>query len=139
MTADGFTESYFPFTGYTNADGRDLLLHESNGSVYEIDEAVFSDDGIPISMLIRTGKLDGGSTKAKTEGRCEVIGNKIDETLMIRHSDDDYQTNSPYRIVNLDAERSQIWRQGRFRRRSYDLRYLADNALQISELELDIE
>lgn len=139
MTADGFAETYFKLTYYTYAFGRDLVLHETNGNLYEITESVFYDDDAPINLLLRTGKLDGGSTKPKLEGRCEVIGNKVDATAMIRHSDDDYQTNSKYRLVNLNAERSQIWRQGRFRRRSYDLRFIENTQLQISSLELDLE
>lgn len=139
ITSTGYTESYFNVTKYTFCTSGDLGLKETGGTMYRILPNVYLDDTVPINTLIRSAKFDGGSTNPKREGRCEVIGNKISDIAMIRHSDDDYQTYSPYRIVNLDAERSQIWRQGRFRRRSYDLRYVGNNQIQLTSLELDLE
>jgi hypothetical protein len=139
ITSTGYTESYFNVTKYTFCTSGDLGLKETGGTMYRILPNVYLDDTTPINTLIRSAKFDGGSTNPKREGRCEVIGNKISDIAMIRHSDDDYQTYSPYRIVNLDAERSQIWRQGRFRRRSYDLRYVGNNQIQLTSLELDVE
>lgn len=139
ITSTGYTESYFNVTKYTHCSSGDLGLKETGGTMYRILPNVYLDDTVPINTLIRTLKFDGGSTAPKREGRCEVIGNKISDVCMIRHSDDDYQTNSPYRYVDLNAERSQIWRQGRFRRRSYELRFIGNNQMQLSNLELDLE
>lgn len=139
ITSTGYTEVYWQYSNYVHCNNKDLLLGISDGDLYEFKKSYYTDNDIPINVLIRTGKFDGGSTQPKREGRCEVIGNKIDDIGMIRHSDDDYQTNSAYRIVDLGAERSQIWRQGRFRRRSYEFRYIGNNQLQVSNLELDLE
>ena len=139
ITATAYTESYFKYAAYVHCNDKDLLLGVSDGCVYEFLETEYQDNGVPINVLIRTLKFDGGSTNPKREGRCEIVGSKISDYMMIRHSDDDYQTNSPYRYVNLNAERPQIWRQGRFRRRSYEARYIGNNQLQIANLELDLE
>ena len=137
ITATGYTESYFKYTKYAHCNGRDLVLHESDGHLYEIDDETYQDAGIPINVLIRTGKLDGGSTNNKTMGKIEVVGNKVASNAMIRWSDDDYATNSAYRIVDLDATRSQIRRCGDFRRRSFDVRHIDNTSLQLAELELE--
>lgn len=139
ITSTAYTESYFKLIHYSFCGGKDILQHESNGYIYQILPTVYQDSGSPINTLVRTLKFDGGTTQPKREGRCEVIGNKISDIAMIRHSDDDYQTNSAYRILDLSAERSQIWRQGRFRRRSYELRFIGNNQMQLSNLELDLE
>ena len=139
ILATGYEESYFLYAAYAYSNGQDFLLHATNGGLYSLSIDTYQDDGVPINVLIRTLKFDGGSTNPKREGRCEIVGNKISDYMMIRHSDDDYQTNSPYRYVNLNAERPQIWRQGRFRRRSYEARYIGNNQLQIANLELDLE
>ena len=137
ITATGYTETYFKYTKYAHCDGRDLVLHESDGHLYELDEDVYQDAGIPINVLIRTGKMDGDSTKYKVMGKIEVIGNKVASTAMVRWSDDDYVTNSAYRIVDLDMPRSQIRRCGNFRRRSIDVRHIDNTSLQLAALEIE--
>lgn len=137
ITATGYTETYFKYTKYVHCDGRDLVLHESDGHLYELDEDIYQDAGLPINVLIRTGKLDGDSTNNKTMAKVEVIGNKVDSTAMVRWSDDDYATNSAYRIVDLNATRSQLRRCGDFRRRSFDLRHIGNTSLQVAALEIE--
>jgi hypothetical protein len=137
ITSTSFVESYFKYTKYAHCDGRDLVLHESNGHLYELDEEVYDDAGLPINVLIRTGKLDGGSTDVKTMSKIEVIGNKVASTAMIRWSDDDYTTFSAYREVDLDSTQSIIRRCGAFRRRSFDVRHVDDTSLQLAALEMD--
>jgi hypothetical protein len=88
-------------------------------------------------VLIRTGKIDGGSTNNKTMSKIEVVGNKVASNAMVRWSDDDYTTNSAYRIVDLDATRSQIRRCGDFRRRSIELRHVENTSLQLVALEIE--
>lgn len=137
ITATGYTESYFKFTKYVHSNNRDLVLHETDGHLYEISDTVFQDDGIPIDYLIRTGKLDNGTTKNKTIGSIEVVGNKVDSTAMLRWSNDDYATNSAYRLVDLNAEQSRITRCGAFRRRSFELRHNGNAAVQLAAFEIE--
>jgi len=139
ITATGYTETYFKYTKYVYCSGRDLVLHESNGHLYELTEEAYYDATLPINVLIRTGKLDGDTTDYKRVGKCEIIGNKVDSTAMIRWSDDDYTTNSAYRDADLSVTRSVIRRCGNFRRRSFDIRHIANTSLQLSALELEIE
>jgi hypothetical protein len=60
--------------------------------------------------------------------------------MNIRHTDDDYQSWSPYRSVNLNASRSQIYQTGASRRRAWEF-LCTDNAplrLDAAEMDFDI-
>ena len=136
ITATGYTESYFKFTKYVHSGGKDLVLHETDGHLYEISDTVFQDDGVPIDVVMRTPKLDGETTDNKTMAKVEVIGNKVSSHAMVRWSDDDYTTWTRFRLVDLSASRSQVRRCGDYRRRAFEIRHNGNAAIQLAELEI---
>lgn len=138
ITATPYTETYFKYTKYVNALGKDLVQHETNGTLCELTETAYSDVGNPVNVLIRTGKIDGGNMNYKTFNTVEIIGNKVAGTAYVRFSDDDYVTYSKYQPVNLNLQRSIRRRLGKARRRSFDVRYLENASLQIGELDIDV-
>jgi hypothetical protein len=94
----------------------------------------------PILTEARTGKIDSGDVNAlRTNSRVELIGNKNGGMAAIRWSNDDRETKSAVRYVDLDANRSRLTRCGSFRRRSFDLIHVENKQVQASVLELDIE
>lgn len=131
-----YTESYFKYTKYADCNGANDLLHESIGDLYTVSSSVYQDALSPISVLIRTQKLDGGSEVVKTLNRITVIGDEVSSNAMIRWSDDDYQTFSSYRTFSLNKINPQIRRCGTYRRRSIDVRHVANTSLRIESLEL---
>lgn len=137
ITCTTYTESYFKYTHYVFCNGRDLVLHETDGHLYELLETKYSDAANPVNMVIRTGKLDLESTNKKTSGKTEIIGNKVASAALVRWSDDDYNTFTTFRPVDLNANRSQIRRCGDFRRRAYEIRHTGDVAVQLAELEIE--
>jgi len=137
ITATPYTESYFKYTTYVNALGKDLVQHETNGTLCELTESAYQDVGIPVNVLIRTGKLDGGTVNLKRYSAVEIIGNKVSANAYIRHSGDDYVTNTTYRKVDLSQTRSVIRRLGADRRRSFEVRHLDNTSLQIAELDVE--
>lgn len=133
-----YTESYFKFTHYTNADGTDLVLHESNGYLYSVSSSVYQDDGVPVNMFIRTQRLDGGDSALKKMARVRLIGEKVSDTAMIRWSDDDSATFSAYRRVTLSDQQPELRRCGAFRRRSMEFRHIGNTAPRADSLEMDM-
>lgn len=131
-------ETYFKYTRYVFSAGKDLLLHETTGALVEIKDGVYQDEGFPIATVIRTGKLDLGNEDRKTIGQIRVIGNKVGGPAMIRWSDDDYTTFSTFRTVDLSSEQARLTRCGSFRRRSFELRHVANSPVQVAALELEI-
>jgi hypothetical protein len=138
ITATPYTETYFKYTKYINALGKDLVQHETNGTLCELVETAYSDVGIPVNVLVRTGKFDGGTMNYKRFAAVELIGNKVSANAYIRHTDDDYQTYSVYRPVDLSKQRSILRRCGAARRRSWEIKHVDATSLQIGALELEI-
>jgi hypothetical protein len=138
ITSTPYTETYFKYTKYVNALGRDLVQHETNGTLCELTESAYADVGVPVNVLIRTPKLDGGNVNIKSFSSLAIVGNKVAGTAYVRYSGDDYVTNSKYRPVNLNADRSILHRLGSDRKRSFDLRYLGSTSLQLSAIDVEV-
>lgn len=138
ITSTPYTETYFKYTKYINALNKDLVQHETNGTLCELVETAYSDVGNPVNVLIRTGKFDGGNMAIKRFPVVQIIGNKVLGTAYIRYSGDDYVTYSKYRPVNLNLTRSILFNLGKDRRRSFDVRYLGNTSLQLSSLDVDV-
>lgn len=139
ISVAGYDETYFKYTKYVYASGRDLVIHEDTGTLCEITESSTNDDGIPINFLIRTSEIDRGNVDPKTNHSAEVIGNKVGGEAMIRWTDNDYASYSKFRRIDLSAKNSVVRRLGSFTRRAYELRHVADSQVQVSALELEIK
>jgi len=136
ITSTPYTETYFKYPKYIHALNKDLIQHESDGTLCELTETAFQDVGNPINFMVRTGKVDGGNTDIKAFPSAEVIGNKVSGTAYIRWSDDDYTTNSVYRPVDLNSDRSIVRRLGSGRRRSFELKYIGATGVQLASLDI---
>jgi hypothetical protein len=137
ITAAGYEETYFKYSRYVNAAGRDLVLHEDTGDLCEISDTSSDDDGAPIKLKIRTPKFDDGNEDWKTIGQLRVVGMKQGSSAMIRWSDDDYQTYSKGRTVDLSAAQARLRRCGKFRRRAFELIHIGSLPVQVSAFEID--
>ena len=137
ITAAGYDEGYFRYAHYVAAAGRDLVLHETTGALVEITPDAYTDDGAPIALKLRTGKLDSSNENYKSLGQIRVIGEKQGSEAMLRWSDDDYATNSACRPVDLSSAQARIRRCGAYRRRSFEVLHIADLPVQLEALELD--
>ena len=129
-----------PFAVLASAQLGNMLLVQmrDTGTIYEMNHTAVDDAGIIIDMLVRTGKIDGGTTKNKHQSSTEVIGEKVSTVAQVRTSDDDYATSSNYRQVTLSDERAILWRYGKFRRRSFDFRHAKSVIIGIEGLEIDL-
>ena len=124
---------------YANAASTDLLLDETNGHLYQIAESISNDDGNVVVMNIVTSADDGGQNVSKFCSSMELIGDKVPDIAYVAYSDNDYQTFGAYRPADLKADRSQIRRCGKFRRRAYSITYFGAFPLRVYSLELDAE
>ena len=136
---DSYTETYFNMASHTKNGNLDLVQDSTTGTVYTIDSSYYQDNGVPIPFKIRTSKFDGGSNKNKYFSRLELIGDKVSGTAHIRYTNDDYQTWSTYRTVDLSAPRSQIYRLGRGRRRAFEIVNYDNQPIRLEALEIMAE
>ncbi len=138
MTATPYTESYFKFTKYTDYSGVNLLLHESDGHLYQIQSGLFQDAGKPISVFGRTPRLDGGTTGRKKMPVLRLVGDTAETIAMVRFSDDDCQTYSAYQPIDLSDEEPEMRKCGGFKRRTVEVRHVENTALQLDAIEVEI-
>jgi len=96
-----------------------------------------SDNGAPIYYRSVTDIVDSGTTKRKFYQRVEIVGDKAPATLFIRHTDDDYNTWSAYRSVDLNAPRAQIYQTGAARRRAWEFLCTDNQPLRLDAAEID--
>lgn len=139
ITWTPYTSSYFKFTKYADYQGLNLFLHETNGHLYQMLPTLFQDAGRPIDFMFRTSRLDGGSSGAKVMSLLTFVGDRISDTMAIRHSDDDCSTFSAYRPLTLSLERPALRRLGRFRRRTLEGRHVGNTKTRIEALELEVQ
>ena len=136
ITYNGFTEDYFAYGFSTYCNNANLLLHATSGAVVKVQETSFMDVTLPILLSATTQEVDDGSTKNKTIGKLEIIGNKVASTALVRWTDDDYTSYSAFRMVDLSAARAQLRRCGDFRRRAFEVRFSDAVGVQLTELEM---
>lgn len=138
ITATGTTETYFPFLYFTAVGGNNYLLHENNGKVYHFDSSFLDDDGQYIDVKVRTNRFDGGVTTPKTLGQVTIVADRVAGNILMRYSDDDYQTYSKYRKVSIDQDRPRFRRLGNFSRRAMEFRYTDSTRLRLSAIDIDV-
>lgn len=135
-TVQGYQESYFPIVSSVRAEGKQYMQDATNGGLYEFSQSVYRDEVGAIAVRVRTPKIDDGSSKNKAMASAELVGDKVDSTAVIRHSDDDYATYSSFRPVDLGARRSRIRRLGKTTRRSFEILHLGNALVRLEAIEL---
>jgi hypothetical protein len=133
-----FTETYFNMASYTQLGGLDLVQDSTTGTVYSVSTGTYEDNGVPIKFQLRTSKFDAGNNKEKYFAKFELIGDKVDGTAYVRYSNDDYQTWSNYRPVDLETQRSQLYRLGRGRRRAFDIINYDNQPIRLEGMEITL-
>lgn len=131
-------EDYFKCLFYASYGGMDLLQHVSNGKVYQLSPNIYQDDGNPITVLARTPLIDGGNNQRKFYAAIQVIGDIKDTYLKVRYTNNDYQTWSDWRDLNMNLVKPQLSRLGQGRRRSFDILHLDNKPLRLQAIEVEV-
>lgn len=136
ITAMGWTESYFAFVSYAQYQNLDLVLAETSGLIYSLQANTFNDDGSPIDMFMQPPLWDNGNNLRKDVISLRLVGDKVaDVNALIRYSDDDSQTFSNYKKIDLEEESASMWKLGQTRRRAYNVRFTEDAFVRFETLE----
>jgi len=137
-TSANYVQSPFAIASYTSGNNLDIVQDSTTGYIYLLDDGTYQDNGNPIEVLARTFKIDGGDNKKKFTSKLEIIGDKVDSQAYVRYTNDDYQTWSQFRPVDLDSQRSLLSRLGQSRRRAYEIRHHDNTPLRLEALELTV-
>lgn len=132
--------NYLPFVESTYVtEGTRVLQHESDGWLYYCDTTYTTDDGALIPVLLRTPSFDFNNRYWKTFQFLEVIGDKTPGSVVrIRWSDNDYQTWSTYREIDMNRIQPRITRLGRFRQRAIELTHACPTPLRLRALDIEL-
>lgn len=134
--------NYVPIVAATfDSSQRAIVQHETNGRLYYASPNYTNDDGVVIISDIITPNFDGGvQSRTKTLFREFIVGDQTaGSTIEVRVSDDDYQSWSNPRVVDMSLKKPYLDDCGSFLRRAQWLRHKSNTRMRIKAIELQIE
>jgi len=141
ITAQFFTETFFPgvYYSYSTNSNEDLMLDRTTGEVYTFDPTVYEDSDDPINLKVRTTLQDLGVMATKRYSRLELVSDIVTANMLVRMSDDDYQSWTLYRAIPVAARRAMLSNLGSARRRAFEFRQTANVPFRALAAEIDYE
>ena len=134
--------NYLPIVGSTfkTATAQTLLQHATDGYLYTVDSANVSDAGTPIIVDIYTPNYDAGTARKKTLSAMYFDASQTPGSILqVRHTDDDYQTWSNFRPVDLSQKEPMLSNCGTFKRRAYNFRHQSLTRFRIKAIDLQMD
>ncbi len=125
-----------PVSGVGNVS---IVAQTGLAALYYFNPSIYQDGGINFDVVCLTANETFDSLHVKMMSRIIVYGDKPSATtnLTLQTTDDDYQTYSTARTVDLYLESPTLTRWGRFKRRAFKLTYSDNFPLRLHHLEVD--
>lgn len=137
---NGTSHNMFSFSAECDDNsGSSLLLHNSTGVIYKLDPTIHKDGPDTIRYQVNTPRFDVGTYNRKQLKRLAIVGDitsAATQPINIRWSDDDQQTYSSVRILDLNRPNPILTQCGSFRRRSFELTFDGDADIRLEAIEL---
>ncbi|MDE1816793.1 MAG: hypothetical protein KGI11_09585 [Thaumarchaeota archaeon] len=134
--------NYFPYVSSTSlGNTQGILQHETQPLLASMDLTNYTDAGsVNFPVDLYTPNFDGGVKFNKMLKRMDVIGDQYASSnpVNITYSEDDYQTWSTTRTVDLSQKRPFLTDCGTFRRRAYHINHNTALPLRLKALEMYI-
>jgi len=130
---------------YADSQQRPLLQDAADGAVYILSSTTYADTLRSASAVIPpvdiyTPNWDAETKKYKRVYAADFVGDQTEgSVLQVRVSDDDYQTWSNFRMVDMAKKRPFLKDWGTFRRRAMHIRHEANTPFRIKAVELQVE
>ena len=137
---NGTSHNMFSFSAECDDNsGKSLLLHNSTGVIYKLDPTVYKDGASAIRYQINTPRFDVGTYNRKHLKQLALVGDVTSaatQPVNVRWSDDDQQTYSSVRVLDMNRSKPVLTQCGSFRRRSFELAFDGDADIRLEALEL---
>lgn len=119
--------------------GYGIVLHTTNGKIYKVNVSSYIDDTLPIICEIVTNKYDMDSYHRKFMHSLKLVGDSYtpDNTVSFYWTDDDYQTWSNEKQINMNDDFPAFQRLGSFRRRAFKFKHVLDKPLRLESVEVE--
>ena len=133
--------NYLPFVASSfTGDNQAILQHATNGKLYEMEITNLTDDGATITFDLYTPNYDAGTRRRKYVKSLDIVGDQTNGSLVqVRSSDDDYQTWTNFRTIDMSKQRAYMMDCGTFRRRAYHFRHACNTAFRVRAVELLVD
>ena len=119
--------------------GKPVLLHGTNGKIYNLDPLTYQDDSVNIYVDIYTNKIDFDTMNRKFMKNLNFVGDLTSgDSITVYWSDDDYVTWSSGATLSLTS-RPFFTRLGVFRRRAFRINHASNNPFRAESLEAEID
>jgi len=136
--------SIFDITMSTNLfntnSTRTYFALDGDSTIYRFDETLYQDSGTNFICKIVTEANDFGTLNRKTMSRLSILGDRpaSDSNISVEWSDDDYQSYSTARTINLKQDLACTRQLGWFRQRIFKFTYSDNYPMRIQDIEVDI-
>jgi len=119
--------------------GYGIVLHNANGNIYKVDVTVHLDNATPIICDIITNKYDMDSYHRKFMHSLKLVGDSYspDNYVYFYWTDDDYQTWSNQKVINMNDDYPAFQRLGSFRRRAFRFYHTENRPLRLESVEVE--
>lgn len=114
----------------------DYLQDFSTGRLMRMDPTVFTDATGNINVTCVTPNYDWGTMNWKRFGYMNQFADTVNSTVSVSFSDNDYQTFSVPRTIDLSTVRKQLRNCGSSRRRAWKLQHTANTPLRVYDLKI---
>lgn len=133
--------NYWPIVSMTFTSGLGHLgQHETNGKIYLLDTLYNNDDNSLFTVDAYTPNVDFGVRRRKLMSSLEFIADQQPGSILqVRKTDDDYQSWSNFRNVDLGVRRPRLSNCGTFTRRAYNLRHRCNTPLRLEAMEMQLD
>jgi hypothetical protein len=114
----------------------------SSGAFYvlDIDQVYPTDSGVPCQVDIYTANADLTVRRNKTLNAMYFVNDQVSGSkMLVRKSDDDYRSWSPFREVALNIQQPLLTRCGTFRRRALNIRHQSATPFRIKAGDAQID
>lgn len=124
----------------TRLNTRNLFSLASDRAIYKFSDTVYQDNGVTFTCTIVTENESFGSRMEKVMSRLIPLCDRpaVDSTLNISWSDDDYQSFSTPRAININAKKPAITQLGAFNERAFKLTYTDNLPFRITGMEVNL-
>lgn len=131
------------YTAGPDTSRRVIMQHYTTGGIHSVSEDYIqlTDAGIAPTVDIYTVDHDFGTQREKNLTSMYFRGNRINGSrLKLRFSDDDFNSWSPFRELDLSTKKPFLSDLGSFSRRAFNIRHSAATPfrLKTTDLQLDI-
>jgi hypothetical protein len=128
------------FSGIPTGNGQGNIIQGPDARIYNFDAQYTTDNGASYTLTLVTDNWDGGVRYKKFLPRIDFDADQqSNSTISVSYTEDDYQTFSNPRTVDLSQAHPFLINCGSFRRRAYKIVHSAATPLRLYAMNMSLQ